>query len=217
MLTGTRLKMQQLMEATLADERAHADWTYRAVRPMPVPPTWHPGQKVVGDCSKGVQYICRWANAPDPMRNGWSTIGNSQTIWLTLPHVATAGQLEVGDIVTFGVNARDHAALVMEAGTDPLLWSFGHSGAPNAYRLSFDRREHQFCALPVVAPKPTPADRLRAETGFYSWVAWKLGEGPWRTYGPAKGHVRPDVPALIPAQWWKWYAQFLLNRKKALL
>lgn len=213
MLTGTRLEMQRLMRATLAD---HANWTYRAIRPMPVPATWKPGQHVTGDCSKGVQYICHWAGAPDPMRNGWSVYGNSQTIWLTLEHVLRASDLEVGDPVTLGLDGREHAALVMEAGSDPLLWSFGHQGAPNSYRLSVDKRIRAFCKLPLVPPPPTPQQTLRAETGYYAWVAWRLGEGPWRQYGSANASVRPDVPTLIPPTWWHRLAQFLLNRKKSL-
>jgi len=211
----TRQRLVELMQATLADEHAHRDWTYHAVRPMPVPATWKPGQRVAGDCSKGVQMLCRWGDAPDPMQNHWAADGNSQTIWLRLHHLTSPGQLEPGDIVVFGEDGADHAAMVLQAGSDPELWSFGHQGAPNSYRLSYDRRPKTYCRLPVVDPPPTPQDLLRVRTGFYSWVAWKQGEGPWRRYGKANRKVRPNVPRIISAGWWRRYVRFLANRNSA--
>jgi len=217
-LPPIRAKMQLLMYETLADEQSRGDWTYEAVRPMPVPPPpWHPGQHVRGDCSKGVQYICRWSpGAPDPMMNDWGPYGNSQTLWIKLHHVDAPEELEVGDIITFGVDGEDHATMVLQDGADPLLWSFGRQGAPNKYNLSQDPRPRQFLTLHIVEPPPTPQDKLRAMTGFYSWTAWRLGEGPWRKYGERNPVVRPNVPRRIPLDWWKRYAQFLANRKKPL-
>jgi hypothetical protein len=63
-LTAVRAALVKTMSATAADEAAHRDWTYDAIRPMPVPAAWKPGQRVIGDCSKGVQYMCRWSGAP---------------------------------------------------------------------------------------------------------------------------------------------------------
>jgi hypothetical protein len=149
------------------------------------------------------------------MHNGFGLYGNSQTIWAALPHLNSPGQLEVGDIVLFGVDGSDHAAMVMEAGSDPLLWSFGHQGAPNTYRLSYDRRVKTYCKLPVVAPVPTAADKLRAQTDFYAWVAWRLGEGEWLHYGAMNPTVRPNVPKVIPLAWWKRWRTFIANRHTA--
>lgn len=211
---GVRDALASLMRATLADEAARHDWTYAEVRPMPVPATWKAGQKVRGDCSKGVQYLCRWAGAPDPMGNSYGPYGNSQTICLHLQALASPSQLAVGDIVTFGPSGEDHAAMVLETGADPLLWSFGHQGAPNTYRLSTDKREKQYRRMPIPRYVPTKADKLRARTGWFSWVAWRLGEGDWRPYGKSNKTVRPNVPRLIPLSWWKRLAVFLANRKK---
>lgn len=211
-----RAEMERVMRATLADQAARHDWYYRAVRPMPVPPSWTPGQVVYGDCSKGCQFVARWANAPDPMENNWASLGNSQTIWMRLDHVDHPRELEVGDPITFGRDGNEHAALVLEAGEDPLLWSFGHQGAPNSYRLSWDRRQQQYCKLPVKPYVPTPGDKLRAKTGFYSWAAWRLGEGPWRHSGPANQNFRPSVPRVIPPGWWARYGRFLKNRANSL-
>lgn len=211
-LPPARQRLHDLMRATLADEQAHHTWYYHAVRPMPVPHTWAPFQHVEGDCSKGVQYLCGWAHTVDPMGNGFASYGNSQTLWLKLQHLPHRADLDVGDIVTFGSWGNEHAAMVYEAGADPLVWSFGHQGAPNTYRLSQDGRVQQYLRLPVVYV-PTAEDKLRARTTWFAWVAWKLGEGDWRHYGPSAAKVRPNVPKRISTQWWVRYAQFVKNRK----
>lgn len=210
-----RAKLKSLMLATLTDEKQHATWTYHAVRPMTVPAFWHPGQRVTGDCSKGVQFLCKWAGGPDPMQMVFGKYGNSQTLWLRCQHLGSPSELQVGDFVTFGYDGRDHAAMVLEAGRDPLLWSFGHQGAPNTYRLSQDHRPKQYLRNPVPRYVPTPEDKLRAKTGWFSWVAWKLGEGDWRSHKPSDPKVRPNVPKRIPLAWWKRYALFIKNRNQA--
>lgn len=220
MATNYRAELEALMRATINDEAAHHDWTYHAVRPCPVPPSWHPGQRVWGDCSKGVQFLLRWCAAPfDPMarNNGghfWGNYGNSQTIWLACQHLDHASELKVGDFVTFGFNGSEHATMVFEAGADPVLWSFGHQGAPNLYRLSQDPRPRQFCRNPLPTYIPTPQDKLRAKTGWFAWMAWYEGEGDWRNYGPKNPKVRPNVPSVIPPTWWARRVQFLLRRKR---
>ncbi len=213
-MPNVRNQMKKLMMATVADEALRHDWTYSQFRPRTVPSAWKAGDHVIADCSKAVQMLSRWSGAPDPMGESFGPYGNSQTIWSHLQHAAAADELEVGDIITFGRDGDEHAAMVLEPGADPLLWSFGHQGAPNTYRLSDDRRERQFCKLPVVAYKPTPAEVLRAKTGWFSWVAWRLGEGDWKHFGPKAGGVRPDVPKVIPAGWWLRLGKFVANRKK---
>jgi hypothetical protein len=206
------------MVATIADEKTSHTWTYHAIRPCPVPPRWIEGQKVWGDCSKGVQMLVYWASGGDPlldpMGNAYASWGNSTTICAHLQHLATPAQLDVGDIVTFGRNGDEHAAMVLEPGKDPLLWSFGHPGAPNAYRLSQDRREHQLLRLPAPKYVPAKAAKLRAKTGYWAWLQWRLGEGDWSHHPKADPNVRPRIPKLIPAGWWRRYAVFLLARKK---
>lgn len=203
------------MLATLADEAAHHLWTYHAIRPMPVPISWKQGQHVVGDCSKGVQYLCRWAGGPDPMGLGWNDYGNSSTLWLHLQHLDTPSQLQIGDIVTFGPGGDEHATMVLEPGTDPLLWSFGHQGAPDTYRLSQDHRPYQLLLYPVPKYIPTPQEILRSKTTWFAWVAWRLGEGDWKGYKPLDDTVRPNVPKLISPLWWIRLTAYLLNRNKA--
>lgn len=213
-MTGVdfRAASATLMRAILADEAAHLDWTYDAVRPMVVPPSWKPGQKVRGDCSKGAQFINRWLDLPDPMGMNYGPFGNSQTLCLKLQHLDAPEELLVGDAVTFGEDGEEHAARVLVASADPLLWSFGHQGAPNSYPLSADGRPAQYLRVPMPVFVPTPADLLRAKTGWFSWVAWRLSEGDWRDRKLADPTVRPDVPQTIPGAWWTRLAAFEANR-----
>jgi hypothetical protein len=215
--TDVRLALAVTMRATLADEAAHHNWTYAAIRPEAMVGTrghYPAGERIYSDCSKGVQRICFWTvGAPDPMKNGWGAYGNSSTICAVLAHLDHPSELLVGDPVTFGVNGDEHAAMTLEAGPDPLLWSDGHQGAPNTYRLSWDRRDHQLLRLPVAVYVPTPQDLLRAKTGYWSWMQWKLGEGAWSHYAPAAAKVRPNVPIPIPKLWWDQRAAFLKARK----
>lgn len=213
-MADTRAELERLMRATLADQAQRHCWTYRAVRPLSTPLYWNEGHPVTGDCSKGVQWLCYWAKAPDPMANGWSSWGNSQTICFALHHLGSASVLLVGDVITFGRDGSEHAAMVLEAGSDPLVWSFGHQGAPNSYRLSVDHREHQYLRLPVVASVPSHEDELRAQTDWFSWIAWIEGEGDWKPYGKANAKVRPNVSKLISPLWWQRRVVFLANRKK---
>lgn len=203
------------MAQTVEDEQAAHTWTYAMVRPLETVQHYVRRMRVKSDCSKGVQFLCRWAGAPDPMKNNYGPYGNSQTLCIKLQHLANPSELEIGDIVTFGSYGQDHAAMVYERGVDPLLWSDGHQGAPNFYRLSADRRPHQLLRNPLPKHVPTEADKLRAKTGWFSWVAWKLGEGDWADYKPADPKVRPNVPKVISPAWWARYAEFLRNRNKA--
>lgn len=216
---SARVSMEKVMRATLADEAAHLLWMYTQARPQPVPPSWKPGQRIDGDCSKGCQYIARWGAGPDPMQMDFGPYGNSQTIWLRAHHAASASDLDIGDMITFGRDGDEHATVVLEKGDDPLLWSFGHQGfagspCPDTYRLSQDGRPAQFCLMPMPAYPLTPEEQLRAKTGWFMWVAWKLGEGAWKPYGAANRRVRPDVPLPVPPSWWSRYGKFLRNRHK---
>lgn len=58
------------------------------------------------------------------------------------------------------------------------------------------------------APKPKPAPKtaaavIRAKTGYWSWLAWRLGQAAWKGYGHANPTVRPHVPQVIPRAWWQ--------------
>ncbi len=202
-----RAQMFDLMRETVAD-RAH--WVYSFYRPLYVPRTWKKGQTVHADCSKGVQYICRWGGVhDDPMGMGYGPWGNSSTLAAHLPHRQRLGDMEIGDIVTFGALGSEHATAVYERVYDDngkvvdlVLWSHGHQGAPDFYRLSQDRREHQLLHLPVAGLKKQPLLALRDRTGFWSWHQWNRGRGDWQPYGRRYVAARPNVPKRIPLAWW---------------
>lgn len=213
--TDVRRALKQLMQETLGDEYKNHTWTYRAIRPLAIPPSWAKGLRVVGDCSKGVQYLCKWAGMlNDPMGMNWGVYGNSTNLCLHLQHLDHRYELRVGDIVTFGAGGDKHAAMVYEPGSDPLVWSFGHQGAPNTYRLSQDHRQQQYLRIPTTDLIVLPEDKLRAKQGYFSWVAWKLGEGHWAPYGKANPKVRPHVPKVISPVWQWRYSLFLANRNR---
>lgn len=209
-----RNRLESLMQETLRDQERFGNWRYWDFRPRPVPSDYKTGMKVIGDCSKGVQFLCKWGGAPDPMGLNYGPYGNSQTLCFHLEHAPYASDLEIGDVVTFGWNGNEHAAMVLEPGLDPLLWSFGHQGAPNTVRLSTDHRYHQYRKLPIGPFVVSPQQVLRDKTGWFSWVAWRLGEGDWAAYDPKDPKVRPSVPNPPPVKWWVELAKFLANRSK---
>jgi len=120
-------------------------WNYREVRPLPLPAKLSHG--VNADCSFGVKILCDWAGVPDPTGENYDGYGNSISIYNHLPHISKA-QAKTGDILLFGPNGAWHATMILEPGADPLLWSHGHQGAPNLYRLSADKRTPvTFCQI----------------------------------------------------------------------
>jgi hypothetical protein len=217
-----RGQMHTLMRETLAEEARLRDWTYAAIRPMPVPPIFVYGRAKRSDCSKGCQYLAKWGGAPDPMGRGFDAYGNSTTMTILLDHLDHLGELKVGDYVTFGYYGEDHAAAVMALVhdrdghvVDVILWSDGHQGAPNEYRLSWDHRYRRLLRNPIPHPL-TPMEKLRAKTGFWAWVQWRKGTGAWRGHGKRNKKVRPNIPRTIPARWWKRYAAiFLIHNRGA--
>lgn len=207
-----RGQMRKMMKATLAEEAALHNYVYEAIRPIWVPKTYLRGGRKVFDCSKGAQYVARISDAPDPMGRNWDGYGNSTTMTIHLHRLDHIGEVKVGDYVTFGYYGQDHATVVMglikdSAGrvVDLLLWSDGHPGAPDDYRLSYDRRYRHFLRNPIPHTL-TAVEKLRAKTGFWAWVQWRRGTGAWRGHGKANPKVRPNVPKRIPLVWWQRYA-----------
>lgn len=56
------------------------------------------------------------------------------------------------------------------------------------------------------------AAALRAKTGFWSWLAWRLGEGAWKGWGVGNSAVRPHVSLRIHLSWWHKLAAFIAAR-----
>jgi len=129
-----RTLLHALMVATAGNAY---DWNYREVRPLTMPPKLVHG--VNADCSFGVKVLCDWAGVPDPTGGNYDGYGNSTSIFHHLAHVPLA-DARTGDILLFGPEGSWHAAMVLEPGKDPMLWSHGHQGSPNLYPLSADAR-----------------------------------------------------------------------------
>ena len=64
----------------------------------------------------------------------------------------------------------------------------------------------------LVSKGKVPAATLRAKTGYFAWVAWRLGEGAWKGWGRANLAVRPNVPRAISNAWWGRLEAFLFAR-----
>jgi hypothetical protein len=219
-----RVALQKMMTATAADEQEHRNWTYEAVRPMPVPAApFVANVPRRGDCGKGAQYVAHWTpGAPDPMRNGWSEWGNSTTIFYALSTHIALSDAEPGDIVLFGHwNGEDHACMLY--GTESgvwMVWNFGEQGQPYIGTLEQEILNHAGMVMTVCRlmpdPSPTPQELLQAKTGYWAWLGWYEGEGEqlWKPYGPRNMKVRPNVPAKIPAAWWAQRKKFLAARHK---
>jgi len=211
------------MASTVGSQARIGNWRYAFWRPQDVQYT---AQQIVtetidSDCSSGCRILCHAASAPDPAGNGYASWGNSSTIWARCEHI-TLSEAQPGDMATFGYSTGEHHVCMLwePAGNgDWWVWNHGRPGDPHKGLLSQEREGHAGMTVTIVSlgvpdPPPTPEDKLREKTGFYSWVAWKLGEGPWRKYGKASPKVRPHVPRVIPVKWWRQYAAFLRARKK---
>jgi len=211
------------MASTVGSQARIGNWRYAMIRPQDVQLTASQiaAQPVESDCSSGVRILCHAADAPDPAGLSYAPYGNSSSIWAHCHHIDLA-DVQPGDMATFGYwSGEHHVCMFWEktSGGDWYVWNHGAPGQPIRSTLSRERDWHSpmtvtYVSLGVPDPPPTPEDKLREKTGFYSWVAWKLGEGPWRKYGKASPKVRPHVPRVIPVKWWRQYAAFLRARKK---
>lgn len=173
-LTGKTKRLHRLMVAT-AGNPYH--WTYNLVRPLTLPKTrvpeiaWKTNKTLAvalerriegyrSDCSWGAKTLFWLVGcADDPTGQKWSGYGNSSSIYAHLskrfglnnsyhPSPADLARCKVGDIGVVGVNGKDHVWVVMEAGENPLVWSDGHQGAPNTYRVLDDARRPISVCIP---------------------------------------------------------------------
>lgn len=87
------------------------------------------------DCSGGDTLCYSWSNAPDPNGEGYNGEGYTGTLLNHLLHIH-AVEVKPADIGVYGVYPGHHAVLALEHGPDPIVFSMGHQGDPNAYRAS---------------------------------------------------------------------------------
>jgi hypothetical protein len=129
-----RAQLHALMAETAGNRYG---WNYAEVRPLTIPARLAHG--VRADCSYGCVILCRWAGAPDPTGYRFNGYGNSTSMFEHLAHISLA-QARTGDFIVFGPSGSWHATTIYTPGTNPMLWSHGHQGAPNFYPLSADNR-----------------------------------------------------------------------------
>lgn len=218
-----RARLQKLMEQSVADQSKHGNWRYVFARPQEIISIYNSLLIVEADCGDGCRDLCHIAGVPDdPAGTHYADYGNTSSIWMHLHH-APLSEMEIGDIFTFGRYAgEDHACMAynVDDKVNPQVWNMGKQGQPVFTTLQTERNAHvgmtvTLCKLNLPPdPPPTPQELLQAKTGFYSWAAWRLGEGPWKHYGALNATVRPNVPKVISPAWWTRYTQFLLARKK---
>jgi hypothetical protein len=115
-----------------------SNWDYAQVRPIP-----HPGQKgrVKTDCSGGVTYAAETAKVPDPNGRGFDGLGYTGTLLDSkICKRVTVLQARPGDLIVYGAYPGHHVVAVLEAGSDPLVWSHGGQGDPKIMRHSEQAR-----------------------------------------------------------------------------
>lgn len=101
------------------------------------------GQTIQFDCSQAVTQICKWTGLDDPNGLGYRWPGYTGTLLQHLKHYTNPAAAGIGAIVVYGPATGDHASMVYEPGTDPLLWSHGFDGGPVLIRLSKQRAMHR--------------------------------------------------------------------------
>ena len=89
----------------------------------------------VSDCSSGVTDCYSWGGAPDPNKRNYDGQGYTGTL-IAEGRLISARAARASDIVIFGPGTGWHAALVLEAGANPLVWSMGEQGDPRIYACS---------------------------------------------------------------------------------
>jgi len=131
-----------------------------------------PGQlPCICDCSAWVTYTYHWAGVnTDPNGQGYNGTGYTGTL---LEHGTeiTVNQVQPGDVIVYGPGTGEHAAVIVEAGSDPLTSSMGEQGDPNYVRVSQDGRQPQRYltidtqGTPHTAPQPAPPAPAKKWTG----------------------------------------------------
>lgn len=108
----------------------------------------------------------------------------------------------------------------LRAGNRPgamaVLRSYTHAGGRELAGLVTRRRAEVAMFLRndygpgITAPRTAPA---KVTPPFFTWLAWRLGEGRWRGKGAANAKARPATwAATVPARYWTRLAAFVKAR-----
>lgn len=104
------------------------------------------------DCSQSVTLIAHVSGAKDPNGGNWSSDGYTGTLLTGCEHI-TRAQAKPGDLRVFGGGTGHHVCMVMQTGSDPLLFSHGQENDPIAISESVEAKYQPpggtFLRLPI--------------------------------------------------------------------
>jgi cell wall-associated NlpC family hydrolase len=104
------------------------------------------------DCSQSVTLIAHVSGAKDPNGGNWASDGFTGTLLKGCKPI-TRAQARPGDLRIFGGGTGHHVCMVMQVGSDPLLFSHGQEKDPIAISESVEARFQPpggtFLRLPV--------------------------------------------------------------------
>lgn len=114
---------------------------YRQARPYPVLSFLRRRLPLWVDCSSTASMLWRAAGLPDPNGRKWDGYGYTGTIRATVPQTSLAAA-RPGDLIVYGGGTGAHMVVVMQAGSDPIVWSHGQESGPRLYRHSVQVAVH---------------------------------------------------------------------------
>jgi hypothetical protein len=91
------------------------------------------------DCSQAVTLIAHVAGAKDPNGGNWASDGFTGTLLKGCQPISRA-QAKPGDLRVFGGGTGHHVCMVMQPGSDPLLFSHGQENDPIPINESVEAR-----------------------------------------------------------------------------
>jgi predicted chitinase/uncharacterized protein YraI len=168
---------------------------YRQVRPI----QYSSNLPWIGDCSGFVTFCYKQAGAPDPNGMNYNGAGYTGTL-VSHGRQISQGELIPGDVVIYGPGTGEHAAVIMEGGSDPMTISMGQEGDPHWVRVSWDGRFHRYfrydtsirfashspgggSAPPPPAPHPAPAPAPNGGPAKCLTTSVNIRSGPGTGHG----------------------------------
>jgi hypothetical protein len=114
---------------------------YAQVRPMRTISKKTPSFPMTMDCSEAVTCLFKWAGLKDPNGRNYDGYGYTGTLLSHLrTHYFDPSNALPGALVVFGGGTGHHVCMVIEHGSNPLLFSHGQEAGPLAIRLSVEQQ-----------------------------------------------------------------------------
>lgn len=138
-----RAELQKVMWSTVQQQKAHQNWFYEEVRPLPVVRVPSNGNaRVASDCSFYGKLLFYAVDGPDPTGYKGEGYGNSSSVWEHCEHIDLSQALP-GDAVTWGVGGSIHIAWLYRW-HDNRCWlaNMGRQGEPEFVTLGAESAYH---------------------------------------------------------------------------